>query len=77
MMNFINKAAHSLTTFGFCRVLRLLAYCKITGWVHDHLDRAVRKVIPASVISLIRRTFPEPSAMYNGYEEAVGALPYP
>ena len=55
------------------------AYRQFACWVHVHLGRAVRKVIPACVVGLIRETFPEPSGIYTGYQEAdpaAGAFPF-
>ena len=56
------------------KTYRLAAYRQFTYWVHGHLGKHVRRVVPACVITKIRDRFPEPDGRYVGFLEAEGVV---
>ena len=48
------------------RLPRLTSYRQFTYWIHRKLGKGVRRVIPACVVSSIRRQFPEENGEYVG-----------
>ena len=55
-----------------CRTYRLAAYRQFILWIQkEHMGRRVRQILPACVVSYIRRNYPEPSGNYTGFNDAV------
>ena len=52
------------------RTFRLAAYRQFTWWIHSRLGRSVRRIIPACAVAEIRRSFPEETGQYTGFQEA-------
>ena len=59
----------SLFLLSFNRTYRLVAYRAYTFWVHHRLGRRIRRVIPSCVVWRIRRKFPSPDNIYQGYQD--------
>lgn len=51
------------------RSFRYAAYRQFTWWVHGHLGRKIRRVIPSCAVKKIRNAFPADSNVYTGYLE--------
>lgn len=51
------------------RSFRYAAYRQFTSWVHGHLERKIRRVIPSCAVKKIRNAFPADSNVYTGYLE--------
>ena len=49
------------------RSFRYAAYRQFTWWVHGHLGRKIRRVIPSCAVKKIRSTFPADDGVYTGY----------
>jgi hypothetical protein len=45
------------------------AYRNYIEYMHGYLGRGRRKVIPACVVSFIRRKWPDPLGQYTGYKD--------
>ena len=54
--------------------MRYAGYRQYSWWVHNHLWKGVRKVIPSCAIWAIRDTYPEHSGYYVPYQEAKDEL---
>ena len=54
--------------------MRYAGYRQYSWWVHNHLGKGVRKVIPSCAIWAIRDTYPEHSGYYVPYQEAKDEL---
>ncbi|CAH3148908.1 unnamed protein product [Pocillopora meandrina] len=52
------------------RTWRLAAYRQFTWWAHGVLGKNRRRIVPACVVTAIRKTFPEESGNYVGFREA-------
>ena len=50
--------------------MRYAGYRQYTWWVHNHLGKGVRKVIPSCAIWAIRDVYPEQNKCYVPYHEA-------
>jgi len=60
------------------RQLRFAAYKSVTLWLYGRLGRRVRRVLPACIVSAIRRAFPNPDRVpyvnyRTPYERAMAA----
>ncbi|KAL9976758.1 hypothetical protein ACROYT_G014087 [Oculina patagonica] len=51
------------------RSFRYAAYRQFTWWVHGHLGKKIRRVIPSCAVNKIRQTFPADDGVYTGYTE--------
>ncbi|CAH1794994.1 unnamed protein product [Owenia fusiformis] len=51
--------------------MRHIAYRQYQQWIHGHLGRHVRIIIPSCCVSLIRETFPAPELdpVYTGFQQ--------
>ena len=49
------------------RSFRYAAYRQFTWWVHGHLGKTIRRVIPSCVVMNIRSAFPSKDGSYTGY----------
>ena len=56
------------------RSMRYAGYRQYTWWVHNHLGKGVRKVIPSCAIWTIRDMYPEQNGYYVPYQEAKDEL---
>ena len=49
------------------RSFRYAAYRQFTWWVHGHLGKTIRRVIPSFVVMNIRSAFPSEDGNYTEY----------
>lgn len=49
------------------RSFRYSAYRQFTWWVHGHLGKTIRRVIPSGAVKKIRSVFPSEDGSYTGY----------
>ena len=49
------------------RSFRYSAYRQFTWWVHGHLGKTIRRVIPSCAAKKIRGVFPSEDGSYTGY----------
>ena len=50
--------------------MALAAYRQFTWWEHGVLGKNRRRIVPACVVTAIRKTFSEESGNYVGFREA-------
>ena len=66
-MRYLKLGDKFLMCFFIFRTWRYAAYRQYVWWVHSHLGKRIRRVIPACAVGRIRAEFEECDGNYKGF----------